>query len=105
MDKKLKVMFSNLCCSKCKAEFDERSIEIIRQEDGLIVTHLTCANCGKSFGVAFIGINNIEVKDPDKLPLTVQEGPEPISADDVLDAHEFIKNLDGNWQEYLPKNG
>lgn len=101
MEKKLKVLFSNLCCSHCRAEFDENSIEIKRQEEGLIVTHLVCRNCGKSFGVAFVGVNNVEVKEP----LEVQEGPEPISADDVLDAHKFIKGLDEHWQEYLPKSG
>ena len=69
-----------------------------------MVTHLTCRHCGKNFGVAFVGINNIEVKNPDELPLVVQEGPEPISYDDVIDAHRFIRNLDEHWQEHLPKN-
>jgi len=100
MEKKLKILFSNLCCSHCKAEFDENSIEIKRRETGLIVTHLVCRNCGKSFGVAFVGLNNIEVKEP----LVVQDGPEPINADDVLDAHKFIRNLDEHWQDYLPKS-
>ncbi len=100
MKDKFKVLFSNLCCSHCKAEFDENSIEIKRQEEGLIVTHLVCKKCGKNFGVAFVGLSNIEVKDP----LRVQDGPEPINADDVLDAHRFIKNLDEHWQDYLPNS-
>ena len=69
----------------------------------MLVTHLVCQNCGKSFGVAFVGINNIEVKTPSDLPLVVQDGPEPINYDDVIDAHRFIKNLDEHWQDYLPK--
>lgn len=104
MKKKLKALFSNLCCSVCKSEFDDDSIEIKRQEQGLIVTHLTCRHCGKNFGVAFVGINNIEVKNSDDLPLVVQEGPEPINYDDVIDAHRFIRNLDEHWQDNLPKN-
>ena len=99
MKKKLKVLFDNLCCSQCKAGFDENSIQIKRDEDGLLVTHLECQHCGKSFGVAFLGLSGIEVKEP----LEVQDGPEPINYDDVIDAHRFIKNLDEHWQDFLPK--
>ena len=100
MKKKLKVLFDNLCCSQCKAGFDDESIVIKREEDGLLVTHLECKHCGKSFGVAFLGLNGIELKEP----LEVQDGPEPINYDDVIDAHRFIKNLDEHWQDFLPKN-
>lgn len=99
MKKKLKVLFDNLCCSQCKNSFDENSIVIKREEEGLLVTHLVCQNCGKSFGVAFLGFTNIEVKDP----LEVVQGPDPIDYDDVIEAHRFIKNLDEHWQDYLPK--
>ena len=44
-----------------------------------------------------------EVKSEQDLIMEVQEGPEPISYDDVIDAHRFIKNLDGNWHKHLPK--
>ena len=99
MKKKLKILFDNLCCSQCKTGFDEESIEIKREEDGLLVTHLVCQHCGKSFGIAFLGLSGIEVKEP----LEIQDGPEPINYDDVIDAHRFIKNLDEHWQDFLPK--
>jgi len=100
MKKKLKVLFDNLCCSQCKTGFDEESIDIKREEDGLLVTHLVCRHCGKSFGVAFLGLSGIEVKEP----LEIQDGPEPINYDDVINAHRFIKNLDEHWQDYIQKN-
>lgn len=100
MKKNLKILFDNLCCSQCKSGFDENSIVIKREEEGLIVTNLVCRNCGKNFGVAFLGFSGIEVKEP----LEVQDGPEPINYDDVIDAHRFIKNLDEHWQDYISKN-
>lgn len=103
MKKKLKVLFENLCCSMCKNGFDEDSITIKREENGLLVVNLFCQHCGKNFGVAFVGISNLEVKDDNKLPLEVQEGPAPISYDDVIDAHRFIRDLDEHWHEHLPK--
>ena len=103
MEKKLKVLFNNLCCSQRKAGFDENSFIIKREEPGLTVTHLVCQHCGKSFGVAFLGFSGIDVKDETQLTLEVQEGPEPISYDDVIDAHRFIKELDEHWADHLPK--
>ena len=103
MKKKLKLLFDNLCCSQCRCGFDEDSIEIKREEKGLLVTHLTCRNCGKTFGVALLGLSNVELKNPEDMILQVQDGPEPISYDDVIDAHRFIQNLDEKWQQHLPK--
>ena len=103
MKRKIKLLFDNLCCSQCKAGFDENSIDIKREETGLLVTHLTCQNCGKCFGVALLGLSNIEVKNEKDLALEVQEGPAPISYDDVIDAHRFIRDLDEKWQQHLPK--
>lgn len=101
MKKKIKKLFSNLCCSHCKNGFDEDSITIKREEEGLTVVGLSCKHCGKDFGVAFLGINNVDVKSYE--PLEIQEGPEPITYDDVIDAHRFIKTLDADWQKHLPK--
>ena len=98
MKKKLKNLFDNLCCSQCKNGFDENSITVSREEKGLLVTQLKCQHCGKSFGIAFLGLSPDNIK---KEPLEVQQGPEPIDFDDVIDAHRFIKNLDEHWQDYL----
>ena len=102
MEKKFDKLFENLCCSECKNGFDADSITVKRDEEGLLVLSLECKNCGKNFGIAFLGFSDIEVKNIE--PLDVTEGPEPISYNDVIDAHEFIKNLDKNWAKYLPKN-
>ncbi len=103
MKKKIKQLFNNLCCSVCHQGFDEDSIEIKRDEAGLLVVHLTCQHCGKSFGVAFLGLTDITLKNPDDMALNVVEGPDAINYDDVIDAHRFIQNLDSDWQKYLPK--
>lgn len=100
MKKKIEKLFSNLCCSQCRNGFDEDSIVVKRQENGLLVVGLECKHCGKSFGVAFLGISNIDIKNYE--PLEVTEGPEPINYDDVIDAHNFFKNLENDWKKYLP---
>lgn len=99
MEKKLYNLFNNLCCSHCKSQFDEGAFSVKREEEGLLVTHLECPHCEKNFGIALLGFSGLEVAGP----LEVQEGPEPIGYDDVIDAHRFIRDLDENWQKHLPQ--
>ena len=104
MDNKLNVMFKNLCCSRCKSDFGEESIEVLRQEEAMLVIRLNCIHCGKTFGVAFLGVEDLSVKDfeEEKTELRMLEDLPPISKDDVLNEHKFIKNLDEHWTKYLP---
>ena len=104
MDKsKLKKLFSGLCCSVCKHDFDEEAIFIKREEKNLLVLQIICPECGKSFGLALLGTGALSVKDEkDDDALEIQECPLPISYDDVLDAHHFIDKLEKDWTKYIP---
>ena len=99
-------LFANLCCSNCGHDFDENSVFVLREEEGLFVLQVVGAECQKSFGVAILGMESIAIKDEektdDKLALQVKDLPEPISSDDVIDAHRFFKKLDKDWQKYIP---
>lgn len=107
MKRKLAVLFNELCCSQCKADFDENSFKIMREEDLMLVFKVACAECGKSFGVAFLGLSDFDLKNycEEDLKLEVQKTPAPINEDDVLDAHKFIKELDDNWRKFIEKLG
>lgn len=104
MSDKIDVLFKNLCCSRCKSDFDESSIHVLRREKEMLVINLHCNVCEKEFGIAFLGTKNINAEffDYEKTPLRMIEDLPPISKDDVLDAHKFIKDLDEYWTKYLP---
>ena len=103
MDKsKLKMLFSGLCCSVCKHDFDEDSISIKREEQNLLVLQIVCPDCGKSFGLALLGTGALSIKDKKDEPLEFQNCPLPITYDDVLDAHHFIDKLEKDWNKYIP---
>lgn len=107
MKRKIATLFKDLCCSACKADFDESSVIVMREEknpeEEMLVFRLSCQKCGKSFGVAFLGISDLELKNysEDDLVLHIQEGAAPISTDEVLDAHKFIKEFDNNWKKFI----
>ena len=109
--KKLIKMFEDLCCSNCHNAFEEDAITIVREEKDFYVLQIVCNKCLKSFGLALLGNNPFEIKDDknistkkikdEDLILKIEEDTPPISYDDVLDAHEYIKNLDKNWQNFI----
>ena len=105
MSDKIDILFKNLCCSKCKSDFNEKSIKILRKEKETLVINLHCINCGKDFGTAFICTKNLNAEffDKEKTPFRMIEDLPPISKDDVLDAHKFLKELDEHWTKYLPE--
>lgn len=111
MKRKIVTLFKDLCCSVCKADFEEKSVIIMREEktpgEEMLVVRLVCQNCGKSFGVAFLGIADLDLKNykEEDLVLHAHNGPDPINTDDVLDAHKFIKQLDKNWQKFIKDLG
>lgn len=118
--------FSNLQCSYCDAHFEPEGIQLIREQQGFFVVSVGCAQCGKHNGVAMVGVETSEeggldqdvvektkletlkrrrrFKDPEltKAELKRLEQFDPISEDDVLDAHHFFQNLDANWTELIP---
>ena len=98
---KLVKLMDNFCCSNCQCDFDEESLSIVREEAGLVVVQISCQNCGKSFGIALLGINELDIKSP--APFEIEDCPDKISFDDVIDAHNFIKELEDDWQKYIPK--
>lgn len=105
MKKNINKLFSNLCCSECGADFTEESINVLREEDEFSVLQIVCSKCAKSFGIAFLGESGLAVKgarDSD-LAFELQDGPGPVSVDDVIDAHKFIKKLGADWKKHLPK--
>ena len=109
MKKSIDKLFANLCCSACGADFTSDSIKVLREEDDFSVLQIVCSKCEKSFGIAFLGENNLAVKSKHRLrdediALELQDGPDAVNCDDVINAHRFIKNLGADWKKHLPKN-
>lgn len=84
----VKILFSGLCCSRCKNEFSIDSLNILEKNNDILICNLLCEKCGKDFGDVVFNFNRKAIIHS---PLEIIEGPPPISYDDVIDAHKFIK--------------
>ncbi|MBQ9688562.1 hypothetical protein IJV79_02875 [bacterium] len=101
MEKDIKQLFKNLCCSKCKADFDEHSIKTYAQEGEYLAVNLRCQNCGRDFGTAFLKLSANNGNTIDEIALQDSRNTPPITADEVLDAHEHIKDFEANWKKFI----
>ena len=105
--------FSHVKCSHCHEFFKEDSIELVRQEANNIVVRISCTNCGKNLGLAILGIDRKEYKNSLKfseetaenndMPISVNAEKDPITYDDVIEAHQFFSELGDDWAKYLPE--
>jgi predicted RNA-binding Zn-ribbon protein involved in translation (DUF1610 family) len=75
-------------CPNCGARLQGCAVRGITAEPAALVVRLACSLCGE---------NSLAVVKRD--PLT--EAVQPISRDDVLDAHEFLDRWHGSVNEIL----
>ena len=96
MGKKFKKLFSNFCCSYCRNDIDRSAFVIVRKDKGMNVVKMVCPNCGKDFGIGFLKIHE-GVGQP-HAPLEFVEGMQPVSTDEVLDIHKYLRSSgDGDF--------
>lgn len=89
-EKEIKIIFKNLCCSKCRNDFTLESITVKEREGDILICNLKCQVCEMDFGdVVF----NYHRKANSHLPMEIIDGPPPITSDDVINAHRFIKGM------------
>jgi hypothetical protein len=98
-------------CAACGQPYGQGHIELIAQREELFFVDLSCEHCG-SQAVAIVTIQvdgetarleggelvRAEEADPDAAP----DGP-PISADDVLDAHDLLDDFDGDVHQLIAR--
>ncbi|HEY9745254.1 MAG TPA: hypothetical protein V6C99_03450 [Oculatellaceae cyanobacterium] len=95
-------------CNFCSQPFEPDDIQLLRQDGGIFIVNVFCNHCGTQNGVAMVGVESpAEVpyfEDPELTPAEVDRLAEfePITADDVLDAHHFFKELGSDWMKFIP---
>lgn len=87
-------------CSVCGENFNQKDFALLENEDHRTVFHTTCSGCDTSFimmvtsgqsGVVSLGM----VTDLDGKEVLEKFKKEAISADEVIDAHQFTSK--GNF--------
>jgi hypothetical protein len=104
-------------CAACGQAYGQGHIRLIAQREELFFVDLSCEHCG-SQAVAIVTIQidgdtatleggelvRAEGADPDAALDAAPDGP-PVSADDVLDAHELLEGFEGDVHELIARLG
>jgi hypothetical protein len=100
--------FTRMRCNFCSHSYSPEDIQLIRQDEGVYIVNVYCNHCHTQNGVAMVGVEvpngtgmfpDPELTDEELIRLAEFN---PITEDDVLDAHTFFNNLDGNWMRFIP---
>ena len=106
----IQTFFTRMRCNFCSHSFAPEDVQLIRKDDGIYIVNVYCNHCRTQNGVAMVGVEaqGVEPKQRFEDPeLTLEEVErlaqyQPVSPDDVLDAHEFFGNLGDDWMKFIP---
>lgn len=111
--------FTQMKCHFCEHSFEPEDISLIRQEDSVFIVNVFCNRCNTQNGIAMVGLGSSEdadifgetgmprhpgYEDPELTEAEIERLSEfaPISANDVIEAHDFFKDLDKDWMKHIP---
>lgn len=101
--------FMRMRCNFCAHTFSPDDIQLIRQDESVYVVNVYCNHCRTQNGVAMVGVElpgqagafpDPELTREEMIRLAEYE---PITPDDVLDAHRFFNQLDNDWMKFIPQ--
>lgn len=98
-------------CAACGQAYGQGHIRLIAQREELFFVDLTCDHCG-SQAVAIVTVQiegdsaSVEggelMRVEDAGPDATADGP-PVSADDVLDAHDLLEDFHGDVHQLIAR--
>ncbi len=98
-----------LRCSFCGNGLEQNELTILEKQDHKTILHVSCSRCGTS-SISILSSNQAGIislgmaTDLDKDEVKSKFSKNTISADEVIDAHEFIESKRGNLMELIKNN-
>ena len=121
--------FRKLRCAHCSETFQPEGVHLLREERDYWVVKVHCNACDQPAGVAIVGVEYDQRDDVPEFgarrPAALAGRPAarsravfsdvreeerfasmaPITEDEVLDVHQFLKELGADWSGQLRKTG
>jgi hypothetical protein len=111
-------LFTRQHCNQCQSAYAEENVTVLARRSEVWMVMVRCASCGRKgiFVVSFPGSSRSEQRRAmleaealgegalteavlaDEPPGTAESPPRnPVTVDDVIDMHLFLKQFDGNF--------
>ena len=99
-------------CAVCHRVYAPEDIHVVSRRADMWMMVVACAEChARNFVAAVIGngdpgeaqlalrrLSRQHAEQPVDLPDTASDAAAPVTVDDVIDMHEFLKGFDGDFQ-------
>ncbi len=111
----LRTQLTSFTCPACGRRYRGSRIRLLAERDGLFFVDLDCSRCG-THTVAIVTVeldeSEMAIIDASDIELAREAGPEhlgeelpanaaPVTADDVLDMHQFLVEFEGDMRALL----
>jgi predicted RNA-binding Zn-ribbon protein involved in translation (DUF1610 family) len=111
----LRTQLTSFTCPACGRRYRGSRIRLLAERDGLFFVDMDCSRCG-SHTVAIVTVeldeSELTIIDASDLELALADEPEhlgeplpaaaaPVTADDVLEMHEFLAEFEGDVRRLL----
>ncbi|HEV7678350.1 MAG TPA: hypothetical protein VGQ42_07265 [Candidatus Dormibacteraeota bacterium] len=87
-------------CPVCRDPLVDCDLKLLRQEASTYTVQVACAHCHVTF-VVVLQLRGDLPAAPDDVP--AEPATPPISADDLLDVHETLRDFEGSFADLLGK--
>lgn len=97
----LKNLQNIMRCPSCGSIYNIDEMNFIGNKDGYLLLSMTCTSCALPVWVNFFAGTQPKISTDLNVSELERLSAEPISHDEVIEFHRFIKNFDGNFKKYL----
>jgi len=87
-------------CPVCREALVDCDLKLLRQDGRTYTVQVGCARCH----VTFVVVLQLRGELPAAPPEPAEPAPPPISADELLDVHERLRDFDGSFSELLARD-
>lgn len=108
MDHSLENLKPLIRCPVCQKKYEPEQVLLLSEEEGKLVFHLACEDCSVS-SIIFLSLGRMGAVSYGLLTdLTREEvkkfyGRAPVSVDETLEVHRFLKRFRGGIDECLSR--
>ncbi|HEY8807472.1 MAG TPA: hypothetical protein VIN70_07805 [Candidatus Limnocylindria bacterium] len=95
MNEWLDGVFGTVRCANCGAVYGHDSIAVVGNRDEYWFVRCTCETCGTQ-GLGVVIVKRVTDGPPATAPAQILSGEELIRVDDVLEAHELMRDYVGD---------
>lgn len=105
----IKYLITSLQCANCGQHYSLNDVHILGHRNDVWLSRVTCSHCNTQ-GFILLAVREKDASPEIIADVTAEEWAAfqeraPVSADDVLDVHNFLEQFDGDFISLWSKEG